>query len=313
MSVSRKNKSMKKSSRSSRSSKRSKNIRKNKKTRKHMRKMRGGGQPLNAIEQTVDFIIYCGDSKDDFEVLVSPNENVVDVGETNNLALIGTFATASLGFDSEGKKIPHLQSGDIKDGIKAAIDNDNVNLLTPLSTENALKLLLKDLKLKKVNITDEITDEITDIVSKLAPLIINGISFQPMTGDVRMTKSKDTCTTYPDSPCNIQTQLFAIKVPEDKKNLFENDQLRWMQFNKGDNNMFSGHKKLITDSLETIFSSGSGEGYGSGFGYGPGFGPESVEEGTEQVEEGTEPVKRKKSLAIKKHPWFQKYGNLNRT
>ena len=255
---------MKKSSKSSR---RSKNIRHSKKTRKHMRKMRGG--KLDLLNQRVDFILYCGNSEDNFEILVSPNSEVAN--PPKNLALIGTFATDPIVVDDKGANIFHDQYEDITKGIAEVIKSNDQTKLVPLTKENALLFLLKDLKLKGLNITNDIKK----LLEKLTPVIIRGYKFRYMFDDIRMSNPKE-CTTLPIQHCNIKTQLFKIKITEEQKYLFKTDNLKWINFNNDNDEMFSDHKQLIDDALDELFEdSGSGSGSSSGFGYGSSSGSSS--------------------------------------
>ena len=203
---------------SSKSSKRSKNVRSSKKTRKHLRKMRGGGGLNPGLNQAVDFIIYC-----DNEVLVHPNPNVTD--SINNFALIGTFATASLGTNNNGKKILHSQSNNISKG--------HVNAkLTKLTPETALALLKKELK--ELNISE-------NILSSLSP--VDDI-FHEVSNDKRLTEEK--CidkNTKSRNPCKIFTQLFKLKVLTGEKALFENNGCTWKNYKSDD--IFSGHRNIL--------------------------------------------------------------------
>lgn len=218
-----------------------------------MKKMRGG--VLKPLEQTVDYIIYCGDSPTEFEVLLTPNTTVA--GTTNNLALIGTFATASVYKLSKDDKIYHSQYNIIDSGIKS---NDPTKLI-PLTKDNAFLLLQKDLQ-EKISITEDVKN----ILLNIQPINMNEITFHDVMDDIRLKDMKEC----PTQNCNIKTQLFKIKVPMDKKELFKTTKpdklpLEWTKFvfnNDIDNNLknttiFSGHRMLINQAQMDIFSNKS--------------------------------------------------------
>ena len=228
MSVSRKNKSMKKSSKSS---KRSKNLKRNKKTRKNMKNMRGGGDLRWGVNQTVDFVIYC-----DKEVLVSKNLNVTNNTNTN-FALLGTFASSGEG---------NLQKILITDGITNYNKSQNLDYLVPLEQKNALMLLNKKLKEKGVIINDSIIND-----SIFNSLQVNN-TFHEITGDKRLkdTEIKNGKSCMPGNNCKIFTQLVYLKVEPDNKGLFTNDELTWKNYDSED--IFPDHKYLLKINLPKL-------------------------------------------------------------
>ena len=230
MPVSRKNRSMKKSSM------RSKNVRTSNKTRKHLRKMRGGG--VSDVEQVVDFIIYS-----DNKVLVSPNSNVVD-GE-NNLALIGTFANASV-LKEGTTKIYHSQKKSIEDAIKNKVNNTTGKGLVPLENLNAFLLLEKSLEDKML---------ITPIRKYLVMIKpVEGKKFRKVLDDKRLATD---CKPTKGKTCAIFTQLFSVNVDNnlDARNLFlpkepkDGKPLMFVDLkSKEAETIFKGHLRLLRNS-----------------------------------------------------------------
>jgi hypothetical protein len=230
MPVSRKHRSMKKSS------KRSNNARTSKKTRKHMRKMRGGG--VSDLEQVVDFIIYSGNN-----VLVSANSSVAD--PPKNLALIGTFATASVCKNGD-VKINHSQKESIETAIQNKQTNDKEGLV-PLENLNAFLLLEKSLE-DKMSITP-----IRKYLCTFKP--VDGEKFRPVNNDKRLTSD---CNAKKGNGCAIFTQLFSVQVDdtEEARNLFtmipskDGKLLQWINLDmQADvDQIFSGHLTLLKES-----------------------------------------------------------------
>lgn len=201
-----------------------------------MKKMSGGA--LSDLEQVVDFIIYSGN-----KVLVSENINVADA--PNNLALIGTFATASV-YKNGDLKINHSQKESIENAIKNKQTNDEEGLV-PLENLNAFLLLEKSLE-DKMSITP-----IRKYLCTFKP--VDGKKFRPVKGDKRLTSD---CKAIKGNGCAIFTQLFSVKVDdtEEARNLFtsitpkDGKPLMWLDTSMMQDfkKIFSGHQELLKNS-----------------------------------------------------------------
>jgi hypothetical protein len=237
MPVSRKNRNVKKSS------KRSKNVRTSKKTRKHMRSMRGGGTRLDpGINQTIDFIIKCGD-----EILVRKNPEVT--GNNDVFALIGTFASASLYNKAPNTITDNIKNGiikaneEIKKGETLDIAKTTLVNLAYLKNNDVVKgLLIKKLLQQNDSSENKTNSNKNNMKSKAGDLInsLTNIKITPVTTD--FYEIKDDVRL--NQTCKILTQLFTLNITQDVYDLYLKDRF---QLIKNLDDLFIGHKKLLEE------------------------------------------------------------------
>ncbi len=216
-----------------------------------MRKMCGGGDTLNpGINQTIDFIIKCQD-----KILVRKNPDVT--GNLNEVALIGTFSSASL-----YNKVPNRLATEINSGIGTANTAINasktinevksmlVDLTKPENEDVVKGLLIKKLlqpnHSSKNTTTNNNKKAMESSATKLIPLLENvkitpvNNDFHELIGDTRLTQGE---CAKPNNKCIVLTQLFKLDINMDIYNALLKDKFELKTFLK--DSWFIGHKNLL--------------------------------------------------------------------
>lgn len=197
--------------------------------------MRGGAGLSEGLNQTIDFIFY----NDQKEVLLQENKNV---SNGNNYAFLGTFAAATIGGLLKNKL-------SIVNKVKI-MHGETVPLSLIEATERAKAILQNDLGLDE-SMANQIVES-----GNIKELGGEGRFFN-VTNDKRL--DEEDC--IPDK-CEIKTQLFAIHVDGDKSNdlakTYKTKESKWVPYDSVSDNIFEGHRLLLTKVKDDLFKSSEG-------------------------------------------------------